>query len=196
MFMNKQHLLMFLTILLIFISGNTLHELNNAKLGYAQQSKNYNKNISNHNTNNNVLGNFKTIDYEKPEKENIKIISAGDWGCNEQSALTILEINNQNPDMVISLGDMSYKDKGDCFYQLISPILNKTKIVIGNHDIQFGENKSLKEEYLKRFNLSKSFYSFDLDNIHFIFLESTISPSKLSDQYSFVKNDLKNQFTK
>ena len=191
MFMNKQHLLMLLTILLIFISGNTLHELNNAKLGHAQQTKNYNKNISNHNANDNVLGNFKTADYEKPEKENIKIISAGDWGCNEQSALTVLEINNQNPDIVISLGDMSYKEKGDCFHQLISPILNKTKIVIGNHDIQFGNNKLLKEEYLKSFNLSKSFYSFDLENIHFIFLESTISPSKLSEQYSFVKNDLK-----
>ena len=187
MFMNKQYLLMFLTILLIFISGSTLHELYNAKLGYAQQSKNYNKNISNHTgyNNNNVPGNFKTIDYEKPDKENIKIISAGDWGCNEQSALTVLEINNQNPDIVISLGDMSYKEKGDCFYQLISPIINKTKIVIGNHDIQFGKNKVLKEEYLKKFNLSKSFYSFNIENIHFILLESTISPSKLSEQYSF-----------
>lgn len=193
MFVSNQYLLISLTILFIVISGNTLYDLNSAKLGFAQQSKNYNnKSMSNDNGNINVTSNIKTIENGKLENNNIKIIATGDWGCNEQSESTINEINNKKPDIVISLGDMSYREKGDCFYELISPIKNKTKIVFGNHDIQFGENKVLKDEYLKNFNLSKSFYSFDLENIHFVLLESTISPSKLSDQYNFVKNDLKN----
>ena len=170
MLMNMQQMLfIFFMPMLMITVGNTLYIHTILKFSYAQEYFNFNttNSLINYENNSVITKNIKTMENEKFEKSKIKIISTGDWGCNEQSQSTVNKIISSKPDIVISLGDMSYEEKGDCFYELISPIKNKTKIVFGNHDIEFGENKSLKEEYLGNFNLTKSFYSFDLKKYTF-----------------------------
>lgn len=50
-------------------------------------------------------------------------------------------------------------------------------------------------EYLKHFNMTKQHYSFDYGNVHFLAMATDknkeIPYSKGSEQYNFVKNDLK-----
>jgi hypothetical protein len=44
------------------------------------------------------------------------------------------DIVNKNPELVIGLGDFSYKDTADCWFERIAPLDDKMKITIENHD--------------------------------------------------------------
>ena len=121
----------------------------------------------------------------------------GDWGCTKNTAKTVELIQNHDPDIVFSLGDTSYGPDIKCWTEIVSPISNKIKAVIGNHDVM---SPSLLEQHLKEFGLDKPYYSFDYNNIHFLMMdtESSYLPgsdpdfSKIEDteQYRFVENDL------
>jgi phosphodiesterase/alkaline phosphatase D-like protein len=40
--------------------------------------------------------------------------AAGDWGCNANTNNTVHGIIDKNPELVLGLGDYSYKDSADC----------------------------------------------------------------------------------
>jgi hypothetical protein len=119
---------------------------------------------------------------------------AGDFGCGDESRKTIKAIEGKQPELVIGLGDLAYKKNPACWFEMISPLdtNKKFKIALGEHDVSRGNETYL--QYLKHFNLTKPYYSFNYDNIHFLAMataKNKIIPYNLtSDQYQFIKKDL------
>ena len=113
--------------------------------------------------------------------------AVGDWGCSIDSKNTLRNIIDKEPDLVLALGDLSYRDTADCWFKIIKPIDKITKIAIGNHD---NSSDILLNAYLNHFELSKQYYSFDYLNIHFVILSTETLYGVGSDQYTFLINDL------
>jgi predicted MPP superfamily phosphohydrolase len=116
-------------------------------------------------------------------------VAAGDWGCDSKAHNTVNNIQNKSPEIVLALGDLSYRRTADCWFDMMSPLINKTKIVFGDHEYNF-KNSSKLALYLDRFNLDKQYYSFDYQNAHFLAMSSELPFDKESKQYTFVKDDL------
>src|ERR687889_949567 len=117
--------------------------------------------------------------------------AAGDWACTSDTTDTVNNILDKNPELVLGLGDYSYEDSADCWFDIIQPINNIMKIVIGNHEI---EEESILTEYMNRFGLTSQYYSFDYQNVHFIALATEseyldMSTDKAKDQLTFVTRD-------
>jgi predicted phosphodiesterase len=91
--------------------------------------------------------------------------AAGDWGCNSNTNNTVSSMQSKNPKLVLGLGDFSYNNTAGCWLQIIDPIEEKMKIIIGNHE---SEPLSLLNRCMSHFNLTKQYYSFDYQNVHFI----------------------------
>ena len=113
--------------------------------------------------------------------------AAGDWGCNSNTNKTVMNMQGKNPELVLGLGDYSYRNTAGCWLQMIDPIDEKMKIIIGNHE---SEPLSLLKRYMSHFNLTKQYYSFDYQNLHFIAMSTELPWTKSSAQYKFVKEDL------
>jgi predicted phosphodiesterase len=123
--------------------------------------------------------------------------AAGDWGCNPVSNQTVKNMVDKDPELVLGLGDFSYGEKADCWLRLVDPLDHKMKIVIGNHDHQVYitntttvASPSLLQQYMDHFNLTKQYYSFDYQNVHFIAISTEVQFEIGSDQYNFVQKDL------
>src|SRR5688500_13813653 len=52
-------------------------------------------------------------------------VAVGDWGCTPNTINTVTNTESRNPELVISLGDFSYEDTGDCWFQIVDPIDEK-----------------------------------------------------------------------
>jgi predicted phosphodiesterase len=78
------------------------------------------------------------IIYVAPSEFNFA--AAGDWGCTDDTEDTVNNILAKNPELVLGLGDYSYKDSADCWFQIVDPIEDKMKIAIGNHDTKVYES--------------------------------------------------------
>ena len=139
-----------------------------------------------------------TKDYDKKEEEDASSLSdfnfaaAGDWGCTDDTRDTVNNIIDKSPELVLGLGDYSYEDTADCWLDIIQPIDNIMKIVIGNHEV---EEESILAEYMNRFGLTSQYYSFDYQNVHFIALATEseyldMSKDKAKQQLAFVTRDL------
>jgi hypothetical protein len=116
------------------------------------------------------------------------IAAVGDMGCSSSASELVHDINNKIPELILALGDLSYqRSDASCWFKLISPLYNKMKIVLGDHD--YGSNSLLKQ-YKSHFNMSQEYYSFNYENIHLIALATEIPFDINSSQYNFVKNDL------
>jgi hypothetical protein len=114
--------------------------------------------------------------------------AAGDWACNGRAVDTVNNIVNKNPELVLGLGDFSYQDTADCWFGIIAPLDDKMKITIGNHDV---ENAALLNQYMSHFNLTKQFYSFNYQNVHFTVLSTELLKGReANEQYEFVNTDL------
>jgi predicted phosphodiesterase len=114
--------------------------------------------------------------------------AAGDWGCTSNTGNTVNNIKPKAPERVFALGDYSYKSTATCWLDKISDIKTKTRITIGNHDDDSDEDFS---KYMSAFGLSKTYYSFNYNNVHVLVMDSDrVSYSSGSSQYNFVKNDL------
>ena len=113
-------------------------------------------------------------------------MAVGDWGCNSNTSKTITNIVKSHPDLVIGLGDNSYEQTGNCWLNMIRPLAAKIHTAFGNHDA----TPELVNQYLKYFNLTKPYYSFDFKNIHFFTIDTNIPLDANSEQYKFVKTDL------
>ena len=113
--------------------------------------------------------------------------AAGDWACTSKTKGTVKNIIAQNPELVLALGDLSYDNGAKCWLKIIKPVAEKTKIAIGNHEVE--SSKKLKD-YMKAFNLQKQYYSFNYQNVHFLALSTEISYDEGSKQYKFAEKDL------
>ncbi|MEP6577093.1 MAG: metallophosphoesterase [Nitrososphaerota archaeon] len=116
--------------------------------------------------------------------------AAGDWSCSSQAQTTVQNMLQKTPEVILALGDLSYKSTPNCWFDLINPIEGITKVVMGNHDEDEGNPPSLASAYSQKFGLATSYYSFNYQNIHFIMMNSEIAFDHNSPQYSFVNHDL------
>src|SRR5574339_24300 len=126
--------------------------------------------------------------YVFDKKYNIAV--TGDWGCNNNTRLVVNYIQSSDPKLIVTPGDLSYEETGECFYDVTKPISSKLKVALGNHDNEEDESKEIRYEYMKHFNLTRPFYSFNQGNIHFLMMDSSLAPSKMSAQFYFVQQDL------
>lgn len=128
------------------------------------------------------------------ESQDFNFVVGGDFGCSEDARKTIQAMENKEPELVIALGDLAYKKNPECWFDMISQLdnNNKFKISFGEHDVSRGN--TTYGQYLKHFNLSKPFYSFDYKNIHFLAMATAknkiIPYNHTSEQYQFIKTDL------
>lgn len=125
---------------------------------------------------------------------NFNFVVAGDFGCGENAKRTVSNMLSKKPELVMTTGDLSYSKTADCWFDIISPLDKdgKVKIAFGDHDLD--SNLLRFNQYMKHFNLSEPYYSFDYHNIHFLVMatgKSTLIPyNETSSQYQFVKQDL------
>ncbi len=100
-------------------------------------------------------------------QSDFSFVAAGDWGCDEKAQRTVMNIRNKAPDLVLALGDLSYQKSADCWLEMRGPLLNKTKIAIGDHEYHF-KNSSRFKQYVDEFDLVYQYYCFNYENIHFL----------------------------
>ena len=115
------------------------------------------------------------------------IAAVGDWACNDNTQNTVKNILTKKPELVLALGDLSYQRSPDCWFEIISPLDNITRIVRGDHD-----SDARMTQYMQHFNMSKEFYSFNHKNIHFLIMSTETPYVMNSEQYQFVISDLEN----
>ena len=128
-----------------------------------------------------------TITTPQKKESNINFVAVGDWDCNQYTKDTVNNILNQDPELVLALGDLSYNGKAQCWLQLIEPFKGITKIVIGNHEV---DSSTLLKDYMDSFGLKEQYYSFNHKNVHFLALSAEIPYHNDSEQYKFAINDL------
>jgi hypothetical protein len=144
---------------------------NKAEKDDNQNSKETDNDEESNNNNNNKGG-----------KSIFNFVAVGDWDCTGETEDTVKNIIDQDPELVLALGDFSYSGDADCWFDLIEPIADKTKIVMGNHEDE--------DDYMDYFGLEKQYYSFNEKNIHFLALSTETDFDDESEQYEFAKQDL------
>ena len=120
------------------------------------------------------------------EIPDFSVAAVGDWGCTPNTSKTIANMVKSNPALVIGLADNSYEPTGDCWLNMTKPFATKIHTAFGNHD----DTYALVNQYLKYFNMNKTYYSFDFENIHFIAIDTNAPLDVNSEQFKFVKSDL------
>jgi predicted phosphodiesterase len=126
------------------------------------------------------------------ESQAINIVIAGDFYCNGQTEDTIENIISVNPELIVTTGDHIKDEKSaDCWIEISQPIKDKMKIVIGNHDIEFSNIYKQIVDYHNIKDPNHPYYAHDFKNIHFISLSTEHPFEEGSQQYKFIKNDLK-----
>ena len=115
----------------------------------------------------------------KKDKSIFNIVAVGDYDCNGGAEDTVDNIMDQDPELVLALGDFSYSGDADCWLELIEPIANETKIVFGNHEDE--------DDYMDFFGLKEQYYSFNYKNMHFLALSTETDYDDESEQYQFFR---------
>ena len=143
-----------------------------------------------------IINNIDVI-YAQTTIPNFNIAAVGDWGCNSDTDKTVNSIKNQKPELILGLGDYSYKSSADCWLDAIQPIYdsnnqnaNNMQITIGNHEDSSSEDLN---SYINALSLTRQFgqvYSFNFNNVHFLSMATEISYSTSSSQYAFIRQDL------
>ncbi len=133
-------------------------------------------------------------DEDSEEKEDntkktprFNVVAVGDWDCTSETEDTVDNIGEQDPELVLALGDLSYNGEAECWLEVIEPIDEKTKIVLGNHE----DSSDLMEDYMEHFGMKEQYYSFNHKNVHFLALSTETSYDDESEQYKFAEQDLK-----
>ena len=134
---------------------------------------------------------------KKNDDNNFNIAVAADWGCTEDTKKTAKNIQKKNPELVIAAGDLSYDESASCWFKIIKPFKSKMKIAMGDHEYSDtnGGAIGIINQYLKPLNLIKTYYSFDMNNVHFSVIDPHIDYGSTSDQYRFIEQDLRNAST-
>lgn len=131
----------------------------------------------------------------------VTIAVAGDLSCNSAAQDVLGHIANIGHAALdagkgfffIANGDLSYASSGQCFVDILEdldiPLL--TKISIGNHDDDEEQSTALRTSYINYFGIpSAGYYSFNVQNIHILIMDTQSSYAVNSAQYTFARNDL------
>lgn len=123
-------------------------------------------------------------------------IAVGDWGCGPETKKMVKNMIDEDPELILGLGDYSYLKSVNCWLDIVSPIYDRMKITIGNHDAEKHVNRKRVpaperlEQYMSHFNLSEQYYSFNRSNVHFLAMSTEVPFNENSKQYKFVESDL------
>jgi hypothetical protein len=115
------------------------------------------------------------------------IAAAGDWGCTSNTEATVDNIVDKDPELVIGLGDYSYDDSADCWFEIVDPIIDKMIIAIGNHEL---EPPGILDDYMNRFGLEEQYYTHRIGNAFVLVMSQEVPFDEDSDQYDFVVSSL------
>ena len=123
--------------------------------------------------------------------------ATGDFGCGDEAKRTVNNIKAKDPELVIlTRRPLLPKICPDLLVQYSGfplDVNGKLKIAFGEHDID--GNLTKYNNYLQHFNLTKPYYSFDYQNVHFLVMatakNSVVPYLSGSEQYDFVKDGLK-----
>jgi hypothetical protein len=141
-------------------------------------------------SNNQTINHNTTKTIAKPSLPDFNFAAVGDWGCNSNTMNTINNIVSKNPELIVGLGDYAYNNtSASCWLNMIKPIHEKMRIAIGNHD-NVTSSPSILKQLMNYFSLSKEFYSFNYENVHFTIMSTELPFGRGSDQYKFVDKDL------
>ena len=131
-----------------------------------------------------------------------RIAVTGDISCSSNGQNTVNQIINQNPSLVLWLGDLSYVDSDvNCFISETSQLASKDEAIVGNHDDSEDGTSSARTQLINYFGIpSTGYYSktFDVigtqrtDDVLLIGMDTQSSITTSSSQYQFVENSLKN----
>ncbi len=110
------------------------------------------------------------------DKTNFNIAVAGDFGCSTRAQENIKNIELQEPELFLAVGDLAYKPTADCWFTMTKNIDSKTKIAIGNHEDkeELDGSDLLIQQYLDHYQLPNSYYSFNLKNLHVLVLNTQL----------------------
>jgi predicted phosphohydrolase len=130
----------------------------------------------------------------------------GDLGCNDNAGtvmaaaealnLSVPDFDTTGPtalDIFLANGDLSYASSIDCFVDEVAQhdLASITKVTIGNHDAAEDGSDSIGQEALSTYGLpATGYYSFTIQNVHFLAMNTQISYSASSAQRTFVAADL------
>ena len=143
-------------------------------------------------------GNQCVPDGSPPVPEQVTVAIVGDIGCSSNADTVVFSVGAvADLDMFVANGDISYASTIDCFMEMLDqhsdtvPLNEITKITIGNHDDEEDGSSQLRQSFISAFGIpSGGYYSFDLQNIHFLMMDTQSSYAVNSAQYNFARNDL------
>lgn len=134
-------------------------------------------------------------------KEGTSFVAAGDFYCDARTKKTADAMQENNPDLVLAVGDLSEVKNPVCFFDLFSKAdkADKLKVVFGSDDVdRINDYSSRYNQYKRHFDLEEPFYSFEYRNIHFLAMataDDVLTPYVLgTPQYNFVESDLAHAF--
>jgi hypothetical protein len=125
-------------------------------------------------------------------KSEFDFVIAGDYGCDSKTRQTIEGMEDEDPDLVFALGDLSEVKDSNCFFDIISDLDEdgRFKVALGDDDT----TSTRYGDYINHFDLENPFYSFDYQNVHFLAMStgkgSVIPYVNGSEQYQFIQDDL------
>ncbi len=90
---------------------------------------------------------------------------------------------------MLALGDLSYNGNAECWLELIEPFSEKTKIIIGNHEL---DSSKLLDDYMEYFDLEEQYYSFNYENVHFLVLSAETHLMMILNNMNLLSMILKN----
>jgi hypothetical protein len=123
------------------------------------------------------------------------IAAVGDWGCTPNTEDTVDNIVDRDPELVIGLGDYSYENSADCWFDIVDPIIDKMIIAIGDHEHNVtgeGENPGLLNEYMNRSGLEQQYYTYRYGNAFVLVMSQEVPYLNDSKQFDFVERSLSN----
>ncbi|HEX6379278.1 MAG TPA: metallophosphoesterase [Nitrososphaeraceae archaeon] len=125
-------------------------------------------------------------------KSEFDFVIAGDYGCDSKTRQTIDGMEDEDPDLVFALGDLSEVKDSDCFFDIISNLDDDGRFKVSLGDDDTGSTRY--DDYIRHFDLENPFYSFDYQNVHFLAMStgkgSVIPYVNGSEQYQFIQDDL------
>lgn len=140
-----------------------------------------------------------------PPLAHVIAVVVGDIGCSDDAENVLAGIGGvmDHPDfgldVLIANGDLSYVDDSiDCLVELLEAyeLDSLTKISIGNHDDEEDGSDTIREEWLQHFSVpSGGYYSFDIQHVHFLVMDTQSDYNEGSDQHVFVTDDLETAST-
>jgi hypothetical protein len=123
----------------------------------------------------------------------VTIVHTGDTDCKSKTEEVVDYIaDDVDPDLVLIAGDFVYSSSTSCIFDVMKKIDDnqgsdiRLEIAIGNHD-----TGSKKDDEVAHFKTGKSYYHFDIENIHVLVLDSENSPTSTA-QKDFATTSLKN----